>query len=220
MNTWSARAAIGLGLTLAIASGCSGDSDKTNDGGNRDAGFKRDLPIGRDTTSGQPCVYDGQTYQPGESFTYDCVRFTCQGGNNVIQIGGSPCSDGGPDTRPANDVLVNPDRPADDGDGNRDVAPAEAGRSDIGPPVDVGELDVGTPDDTAPPEVDTATLADTAPPTGDVASEDLPPPVQCIYGGQKYGVGVPFACGCNTCTCDDTGTVVLVTHNDCTIDAG
>src|SRR5512139_697385 len=70
MNTWRVCAAIGLGLTFAIASGCNSDSDKKNDGGGgRDTGFGRDQSIGRDSTSGQPCVYQGQTYDPGETLT-------------------------------------------------------------------------------------------------------------------------------------------------------
>ena len=63
-------------------------------------------------------------------------------------------------------------------------------------------------------------LAVTQVPAPDVAPEEVAPPVQCTYGGQKYGVGVTFQCDCNTCKCDSTGTVVLVTNNDCTIDAG
>ena len=74
---------------------------------------------------------------------------------------------------------------------------------------------------TRPPRTDTAAPeVDTAPPTVDVATEDLVPPPQCTYNGQKYGIGVTFQCDCNTCKCDSTGAVVLVTNDDCTIDAG
>ena len=129
MNTWRVCAAIGLGLTFAIASGCNSDSDKKDAGtGGRDGSAGRDVPIGRDSTSGQACVYQGQTYEPGETFTYNCVRFRCEGGNNIVQTGGSPCSDGGPDTRPGSDVPVVPEvGRADAADAGRDVAPVETG---------------------------------------------------------------------------------------------
>jgi hypothetical protein len=232
MKTRRVCAALGLGLAFAIASGCSSGSDKKDGGtGGRDFGFGRDVPIGRDTTSGQPCEYRGQIYQPGETFTDNCVRYRCEGGNFIVQIGGSPCSDGGPDTRAGSDLPVGPEVGRTDAtgaaDAGRDLAPVETGRPDARPPVDVGAVDVEpredtTPrEDTAPPKTDTAVPeADTAPPAPDVAPEEVAPTVQCTYGGQKYGVGVTFSCDCNTCKCDSTGTVVLVTNNDCTIDAG
>jgi hypothetical protein len=218
MNTRRVSAAMGLGLTLVLASGCSGDSSKKDAGtGNRD-GSGRDLSIGRDTASAGSCEYGGQTYQPGESFTINCVRYTCQGDNNVT-ASGTPCFDAGPDTRRASDAPVGSE--VGRADTARDVTPAEAGRPDVTPPLDAEAIDAEAREDTTPPHTDTAVPGeDTAPTTPDVGTEDLVPPVQCTYGGQKYGVGVTFQCDCNTCKCDDTGAVVLVTHDDCTIDAG
>ena len=234
MNTWRVCAAIGLGLTFALASGCSSDSDKKNDGGGgRDTGSGRDQSIGRDTTSGDQCEYKGQTYQPGETFTYNCVRLRCEGGgNDVVQIGGSPCTDGGPDTRSGSDVPVAPE--VGRADAGRDVAPAETGRQDVRPPVDAQAIDVepradtAPREDTQPPKADTSVPAeDTAPPRVDVATEDLPAlPLTCKDGttGQEYGLYVQFQCGCRTCECDPnsagTGTIINVVADNCAVDAG
>lgn len=223
MKTWRACAAIGLGLSLA-AFGCNGGSETKTDGGGgkRDAGVKRDVAIGAD--AGPPCVFDGTTYQPGESFTKDCVRFTCLGGNSVSSSG-SPCTDGsadqrrdaGPDAATGSDARTDTATGSDartdtaDGPGVRDTAGLEVESRDTRP-VEAGGLDTT-------PAVDTG-LEDTAAPTPDLpAAADLPPVVQCTYLGQKYGPGVPFACECNTCKCDNTGTIVLVTNHDCSVDA-
>lgn len=213
MKTWRACAAIGLGLSLA-AFGCNGGSDTKTDGGggNRDATVKRDVAAKAD--AGPTCVFDGTTYQYGETFTKDCVRFTCLGGTNVSSSG-SPCTDGSADQRrdAGPDSATGSDARTDGADAPvvRDSAGIEVETRDTRP-VEVGGLD-GTPAVDAEPE-------DSAAPTPDLpAPADLPPVVQCTYQGQKYGVGVPFPCECNTCKCDGTGTIVLVTNRDCTIDA-
>jgi len=223
MNTRSVSAAIGLGLALALASGCSGDSDKKNDGGggvggNRDSGSGRDLPIGRDSGSGQTCTYAGQTYQQGESFIYNCVRFTCQGGNNVVQTGGAPCAD----ARSGTDAAGGSDgRRSDGGDAARDGAPEAAGGQDARPPLDTEPVDVGTEPDARPPALD-ADPEDSAPP-----EPDLPvAPLTCkdSVTGQEYGLYVQFACGCRICECNPnstgTGTIINVVKDNCAIDAG
>ena len=157
MNTWRVCAAIGLGLTCAIASGCSSDSDKKNDGGGgRDTGSGRDQSIGRDTISGESCEYRGQTYQQGETFTYNCVRFRCEGGNDIVQISGSPCTDGGAGHASGQRRAGRSrSRRADAADAGRDVAPVETGRQDVRPPVDAQAIDVE-------PRADTASREDTA----------------------------------------------------------
>jgi hypothetical protein len=223
MNTWRVCAAIGLGMSLAIAAGCSSSSSpgKNDGGGSRDT--NRDTSIGnRDT--GAACTANGQTYQPGESFTNNCVRYTCVSGTNFT-VSGSPCVDAitpTNDTRTVNDLSSGPEAGrADAGDaaGNRDVSPVETARQDTVRPVDVEPTDVQPREDVARPGPEVEPGVDLGPPGPDV-TQDLPPPVQCTYGGQKYGAGVSFPCDCNTCKCDNTGTIVAVTSNDCTIDAG
>jgi hypothetical protein len=218
MNTWRVCAAIGLGMSLAIAAGCSSNSSPgKNDGGSRDTNRGN-----RDTGSGSVCTNNNQTYQTGESFTNNCIRYTCVSGTNFT-VSGLPCVDAlAPtnDTRTVNDLPSGPEAGrADAGDaaGSRDVPPVETARQDTVRPVDVEQTDVQLREDVAVPDVGPG--IDLGPPGPDVV-QDAPLPVQCIYGGQKYGAGVSFPCECNTCRCDNTGTIVAVTSNDCTIDAG
>jgi hypothetical protein len=213
-----------MGLALCWASvGCSSSSDSgKNDGGvKRDTGGNRDVPYygGRDTAGSTCTAYDGTVYQSGQSFTINCVRYTCQG-NDDVTSSGSPCSDGSADLRgnadASRDLPAGNDARADAGDvpGNRDAAPDSGNRDTT--PGEVAAIDTLVAEVLA---VDVYP-ADVIPPGPDVtAPVDEAPPVQCTYLGQKYGVGVPFACDCNTCKCDGTGTIVLVTNFTCGVDA-
>jgi len=71
---------------------------------------------------GSPCIVNGVTYQPGQSFTINCVTYTCVNGPNLASKGG-PCSDA-----PVLDLGV------DGGDGGLDapVIGVEAGDSGLG----------------------------------------------------------------------------------------
>ena len=239
MNTLRAFATIGLGLSLALGSGCKSDSTS----GKKDVGpgtpdtrrnNNNDGPnINPNPDTGGPCVYNGTTYQPGQKFTLNCVTFTCVGGSNVTGTG-TACSDAGP---PTTDVARIPDAPT-----NRDTTvPADTRPVDSGPAIDVttskdtqpseaGKLDVGGNKDTTIP--DALVRLDTTPAEPDLAepdlgvSEDVAPPepdlpvqddvavaVTCTYtAGQTYGLGVQFPCGCKTCECDlnvSTGTGII-----------
>ena len=50
---------------------------------------------GPDASPGGPCVVNGVTYQPGQSFTLNCLRWTCAGGGNITGGTGAPCSEAG-----------------------------------------------------------------------------------------------------------------------------
>jgi len=244
MNTLRVCATFGLGLSLALGSGCSSDSTSgKKDGGPGGPDVRRaDGP----TTNPNPntdgptnCSVGGQTYRPNERFTIDCVNYVCQGGNNVTSTGGTSCSDG-----PIRDVASTSDLPT-----NRDTPFADAGRVDAAPPVDVGGAkdtqpsdagpvkDVGTKDtrvadvfvplDTVPAEPDLAepdlaVSEDTAPPEPDLpVQDDVSVPVYCTpAAGQTYQAlppcqGVPFACGTKMCECDLVGSgAVIVTIPD------
>jgi hypothetical protein len=219
MNTLRAWAVIGLGLSLAFASGCSSSNDGKKDAG-RDVGGNRDTPFNTNTSTNTntntPCTYNGTTYQSGQTFTINCVRYTCQGNNNVTAVG-SPCSDAGPTTTP--DTRLGPDlaaptdtaRPVDtvtpvDTAGGRDVQPSEAGRQDTAKPLDVGAPDVAVPADTAPPAPDLAAPADL--------------PIVCTNGGTSYSPGEQYAPDrCNTCVCLSSGDFAC-TNRVCVVDAG
>jgi hypothetical protein len=41
---------------------------------------------------GVPCNFNGTTYQPGQSFTFNCIRYTCISGTNLLSTG-TPCMD-------------------------------------------------------------------------------------------------------------------------------
>jgi hypothetical protein len=58
------------------------------DGGPRDG--TGGSTTGRD--GGQPCLYGGKTYQPGEGMVINCVRYTCVG-DATWTTSGSPCTD-------------------------------------------------------------------------------------------------------------------------------
>jgi hypothetical protein len=225
MNTLRACAVIGLGLSLAFASGCSDSKSNAKDGsagGNRGTGGRGGGGTGGRTTTntGQACTYTTSsgtpaTLNPGQSFTNNCVRYTCVSGTDFTSSG-SPCSDAGtttPDTRPGPDVAAPTDtaRPVDtrtpvDTDGGRDVQPSEAGRQDTAKPLDVGAPDVAVPADTAPPAPDLAALADL--------------PIVCTKGGTSYNPGEEYAPDiCNTCICLSTGDFAC-TNRVCQVDAG
>jgi hypothetical protein len=236
MNTLRLCAAIGLGLSMAFASGCNSDSNSGKRDGGRDLGFNRDAPINTrtststrtstNTSTNTPCTdLNGNTYQLGQSFTNNCVTYTCVSGGTFTSSG-SPCPDAAtttPDTRINRDLPIAPDvgptvdggsPPADVG-GNRDVTPTEVGRRDTNVPLDLGAPDlppVGK--DTAPPAVDTA------PPEPDLAvPADVPVPVRCTDGVQFYNPGDTFACDCNTCICNSSGVILPLTSNNCAVDA-
>jgi hypothetical protein len=229
MNTLRGCAGIGLAIAWVFASGCKSDSNTgKQDGGRRDGGSTRGDSRGSTTgDAGLPCTTsDGRTLQPGESYTLNCVHFTCLGGTN-FSSSGSPCTDAlpGTDARGGQDAPGIPDAspaadspPADvapplDTGAGKDAPPSEAGgKKDTPPP-----LDTTTPE-AAGPEV--AAPEDTAPPAPDVATpEDLPPPVQCNYSGKKYNPGDTFACDCNTCICNSAGAILPLTSNPCDVDA-
>ena len=237
MNTLRACAVFGLGLSLAFAYGCSSDSTPNakrdgSAGGGRGGGGGGGNGGSNPATTNTPCTNNGTTYQPGQYFTNNCVKWTCVSGTTFTSTG-SPCSDAGPitptDTRVNQDLPVVPDAgrdvsvpdvsaPVDQG--GKDVSPTEAGKRDTVVPLDTVPLDTGAPDlvipkDTASPTPDLPiVVADVAV----IINLDAPPVVQCSYHGQKYPVG-DFACDCNTCTCEIGGTITPVTTNDCTIDA-
>jgi hypothetical protein len=222
MNTLRSCAAFGLGLSLACASGCSSSNSGSKDAGRdvgRDARFNTGTNTSTGTSTNGPCVFDGVTYSVGQSFTVNCVRYTCLGDNNVTSSG-SPCNDGGPDTRLIADVAVPSDvRPADVAPPvdlvGRDAAPGETAMPDAEAPIDLA-----APEDTTPPPVDTTPAIDLSSLGEDAAvSEDAPPVVQCTWGATKYNPGATFACDCNTCVCLDTGAISQLTSNDCSIDA-
>ena len=95
MNTLRTWAVVGMGLSLAFAASCGSDNknDKTDGSARRDVGSNRDTPLGQDTSSSQGCEVNGTTYQPGQSFTLNCVKYTCQGDGNVTSNGTSFCTD-------------------------------------------------------------------------------------------------------------------------------
>ena len=218
MSTLRSRAAIGLGLSLAFASACNSSSSNGKKDGGRDG--NRDTPFNTNTNTSTntatTCTYNGTTYNLGQSFTDNCVRYTCAG--TTFTSSGSPCpSDAGPnttpDTRPGRDgPAPNDTRPAEVAApvdlGNRDVTPAETGKRDTQAP-----LDVVSPADTAPPAVDTA------PPSPDVPSP-VDVPVVCTNAGTDYNPGDSYQPDtCNTCICLGTGDFAC-THKTCNLDAG
>jgi hypothetical protein len=244
MNTLRVCATIGLGLSLAVGAGCKSDSNATK----KDAApldtRRTDAPgtsTGSDSASG-PCVFNGTTYQPGQSFTVNCITYTCTGGDNVTGRG-TACSDAGPtpDVARAPDLPTNRDTTSDSSDtrlgeagapvdvGSKDVQPGEAGpvNKDVGG-KDTLVPDVLVPQDTTPPEPDAFVPEDTAPPSPDlpVVVADTAPPSTCSYGGQNYLAGqpcqgVPFACGTKTCECDLVGgaPVIVTIPETCAVDA-
>ena len=247
MNTLRVCATVGLGLSLALGSGCKSDSTTS---GKKDSG-----PSGPDTrrTDGPPntnpqadgpsdCVYNGTSYRPGQTFTINCVTFTCQSGGTVTGKGTACSPDAGPirDAAPTPDLPTNRDTvapedarpvdsgPATDSTANKDTQPSEAGTvKDVGGKDTVP--DVLVPDTTPTPrdlaEPDLAGSEDVAPPTPDLPVQDeAAVAVTCTYtAGQTYGLGVQFPCGCKTCECDlhvSTGTgIINVVADNCAIDA-
>jgi hypothetical protein len=213
---------MGLALSLAFGSGCSdSNSGKTDGSTRRETGGNRDTASNPNADGAGPCDIFGTTYPVGQSVTVNCVRYTCQGNDNVTSSG-TACTDTGPavaDTRPAPDASPPPadvappvdgGPPVDTG-GGRDVAPGEAGKRDSLPPVDTGAVDGGEREDT-PPDL-TPVGKDTAPPA-DVAN-----PVTCSYGGRNYNPGDEFPCDCNTCICTSSGGIRSLTSVVCGVDA-
>ena len=225
MNTVRACAVMGLGFSLAFASGCSssdsGKKDAGRDGGGRDSPFNTNTST--NTTTATTCTYTTAsgttaTLNQGQYFTNNCVRYTCVSGTNFTSSG-SPCTDAGPttpDTRLGNDVPAPRDtadaaRPADQAppadQGNRDVVQGEAGQRDSVTPV----LDGYIPD--------LIELMDTKPPT-----PDLPPPadlaVVCSNAGTDYTPGQQYRLDvCNYCVCLATGDFAC-TSKVCVVDGG
>jgi hypothetical protein len=231
MNTLRVCATIGLGLALALGSGCKSDSDSTK----KDAGHpdtrRVDAPrttSGPDSaTASGPCIFNGTTYQPGQSFTIGCNTYTCTGGDNVTSKPAA-CSDAGPtpDVARGPDLATDRDtttpsdtRPGEAGapidGGSKDVQAGEAGQvnKDVGGNKDTLVPDVFVPQDTTQPEPDALVSEDTASPSPDlsvVVADTAPPVVTCISeSGQKYyaGGGVCFPCASNLCVCDAIGVI-------------
>jgi hypothetical protein len=243
MNTMRACAVIGLALSVGLASGCSSDSNSgTPDGSTRrDGGYNRDVSRYTNTDAAEGCTFDGTSYRVGQSFTIDCVTYTCQGNNNVT-ASGTACTDArasSPDTRPERDSG----RPSDasgfgdaavviDGGGGGDVAATEAGQTepDLAVPYteDGPTVKLDAPPDFVtiqvdlPPSVPDLPPATDLPPGEDVTviTPDVAVPTQCPYGGHNYNPGEEFACDCNTCICTSTGAIRSLTSNVCDTDAG
>jgi len=235
MNTLRVCATLGLGLSLALGSGCKSDSNSTKKDAAPVDGRRTDAPgtnTSPDTTPAQDCVVGGTTIKPGRSATINCVTWTCVSGNIVTGSGTACTGDAGPtpDVAPTPDVQGNRDttvpvdtRLVEDGApidvGGKDVQPGEAGTiKDVGgnkdtfvPDVFVSQPDVFVPEDTAPPTPDLPVVfADTAPPVVTCTSES----------GQKYyaGGGVCFPCASNLCVCDANG-VITQSASCSTVDA-
>jgi hypothetical protein len=235
MNTLRVCATMGLGLSLAVASGCKSDSTTTKKDAAPVDTRRADGPAAnRDTAPAVTCFLNGTVYTVNQTFVSNCVTWMCMNTGNVQQTSGAPCSDAGPDTPVNRDVLAPGDtaRPVDssgtegggaiDGPTNRDTQPSEAGsvRLDVGG-RDTAGPEVSIPLDTAAP-VDLAEPEDTAIVTPDVAVvADTAPATVCIYGGLGYvpGGGVSFDCfSCKKCECASTagGPLIVVTADNCT----
>jgi len=210
MNTLRVCATLGLGLSLALGSGCKSDSNSTKKDAAPVDGRRTDAPgtnTSPDTTPAQDCVVGGTTIKPGRSATINCVTWTCVSGN-IVTGSGTACTG---DAGPTPDVAPTPDV-----QGNRDTTvPVDTRLVEAGAPIDVGGKDVqpgeagtikdvGGNKDTFVPDVfvsqpDVFVPEDTTPPTPDLT------PLQCTSGGTNHNPGDTFACGCNTCFCSSAG---------------
>jgi hypothetical protein len=224
MNTSRVCAVLGLGFACSLGSGChSSSSSGPNDAG-RDTRGNRDVPSGTstntstNTSTATACTYNGTTYQPGQSFTVNCVTFTCVSGTNFTSRG-SPCTDAAPpDLRPGPDMAAGPDVaaspdvrsgdtvPPGDTGGAQEVAVSEAGKEDTSPPLDGGQPDLALPEDVAPPPPDVTSTPD------ELAG--------CLHGGDFYSPGDEYyPDSCNTCVCLASGDFAC-TNKVCEVDAG
>jgi len=236
MNTMRACAVVGLALTVGLASGCSSDSSSGNTDGatRRDGSYNRDGSRSPKADAAEGCTFDGATYRVGQSFTIDCVTYTCQGNNNVT-ASGTPCTDArasSADTRPGRDSAQSPDASGRtdvaggiDGGAGGDVAASEAGPTepDLAAPYteDGPTMKLDAPTDFIIIQVDLPPASPDLPPGQDVTgiTPDVAVLTQCPYGGHLYNPGEEFACDCNTCICTSTGAIRSLTSNVCDIDA-
>ena len=136
------------GTNLNItASPCSDAANSIDVSTMNDAAYARDFMAMSSPDTLQPCTVGGVTYQPGQSFTNNCITYTCAGGTNLNSMGSS-CSDA------ANADVANLDGVKPDV-GRIDAVNADAGENDEGKTDDanadaanrdLGNTDVGTTD--------------------------------------------------------------------------